>query len=120
MINQKQFTKGLQGEKAAEDFLLASGMRCLERRYRREGGEIDLIMQDGETVVFVEVKSRPSGRSGDGLIAVTPAKRKRIIKAATVYLMEREDFTLPVRFDVVEITADGVKHVANAFQANGW
>jgi len=118
-LAMKQYEKGLTGEKQAENYLLALGMICIARRYRAQDGEIDLIMQDGETIVMVEVKYRPRGRSGAGLMAVTPGKQRRILHAAQAFLTERDWFGLPVRFDVVEITAEGVLHIPNAFMATG-
>jgi len=112
-----QHTTGLQGEAAAEAFLCRMGMTVLARRYRGQDGEIDLVMQDGETVVFVEVKARPAAKAGMGLLAVTPAKQRRLTHAALAFLVEREWMNRPVRFDVVEITARGVQHVPNAFMA---
>ena len=111
---------GLVGEDAAEKYLTWQGMRCLARRYRGGDGEIDLVMEDGGTVVFVEVKARPAGRPGDGLAAVTAGKKRRIAHAAGAFLLDREWFSRPVRFDVVEITAQGLYHVPNAFQPTSW
>ncbi len=108
---------GIAGEAEAERYLTGLGMVCLARRYRGQDGEIDLVMRDGETVVFVEVKYRPSGASGAGLTAVTPAKRRRIAHAALAFLVEREWMNVPVRFDVVEITRQGVRYVPCAFYA---
>ena len=73
-MEKNRYVKGLRGEKAAETYLTGLGMRCLARRYRAQDGEIDLIMDDGGMIVFVEVKSRPNSRAGTGLLAVTPAK----------------------------------------------
>lgn len=111
----RQYESGLRGEESAERTLLAKGMTVLSRRYRAEDGEIDLIAQDGVTIVFVEVKARPQSRAGQGLMAVTPAKQRRICHAAMRYLIETERLGAPVRFDVVEITRDGILHIANAF-----
>lgn len=111
------YNSGLSGEAIAEQHLLQQGMLLLARRYRGEDGEIDLVMQDGDTIVFVEVKARPSGRAGSGLMAVTPAKQRRMTHAALAFLMEREWMDRLVRFDVVEITGDGVIHIPNAFMA---
>lgn len=115
----KQYDKGLTGEQRAEEYLLGLGMLCIARRYRGQDGEIDLIMRDGETVVMVEVKARPRGGAGAGLQAVTTAKQRRMLHAAQAFLVEREWFDLPVRFDVVEITAAGILHVPNAFMPAG-
>lgn len=110
-----QYGKGLTGEQQAESYLAGLGMLCLARRYRGGDGEIDLVMQDGDTLVMVEVKFRPNSRRGAGLIAVTPGKQRRMLHAAQHFLLEKEGTGLSVRFDVVEITADGLLHLPNAF-----
>ena len=112
-----RYETGLSGEQMAERWLCAHGMRGEARRFRAADGEIDLVMLDGDTVVFVEVKSRPNKPAGMGLMAVTPAKRRRMIHAATVFLMKRGWMARSARFDVVEISADGILHVPNAFAA---
>ena len=114
------YETGLQGEEIAADYLKEQGMRFLEARHREKTGEIDLIMEDGETVVFVEVKARFSAtKAGSGAAAVTPAKQRRIAKAATLYLMRRGWLRRMIRFDVVEITQEGILHIPNAFQPGG-
>lgn len=113
----KQYESGLNGEALAEHYLCQRGMQFVARRYRGADGEIDLIMEDGDAVVFVEVKSRPKGQAGAGLMAVTPAKQRRMSHAAMCFLLEREWLERPVRFDVVEITRDGILHIPNAFMA---
>lgn len=115
MMNR--YETGLSGEKAAERWLCEHGMRCEARRFRAADGEIDLVMLDGDTVVFVEVKSRPNKPAGMGLMAVTPAKRRRMTHAAMVFLIQRGWMERSVRFDVVEISAGGILHVPNAFVA---
>lgn len=115
-----RYTEGLTGEEMAERYLCSMGMICVDRRYRAMDGEIDLVMREGETIVMVEVKSRPKGRKGEGLLAVTPAKQRRIYHAAQAFLVEREWLTFPVRFDIVEITMDGLWHVPNAFMPGAW
>lgn len=113
----KQYESGLSGEALAEDYLCRKGMSLICHRYRGADGEIDLIMQDGDTIVFVEVKARPQARAGFGLMAVTPAKQRRMTHAAMSFLLEREWMDHLVRFDVVEITRDGILHIPNAFMA---
>ncbi len=119
-MRRGQYADGLQGEQAAEEYLAAKGMTCLARRFRGGDGEVDLIMEDGETIVFVEVKARPRGKAGDGFTAVTPAKQKRITHAAGQYLLSAQCFGRSIRFDVVEITSGGINHVSNAFQPASW
>jgi len=113
-----RYERGLMGEQQAEAYLCERGMTVVARRYRAQDGEIDLILLDGETAVFCEVKARPRGMAGSGLMAVTPAKRRRMTHAALAFLVEREWMDRPVRFDVVEISAQGVMHVPNAFMAS--
>ena len=113
----RQFESGLKGEALAEAYLIQRGMTTIARRYRAQDGEIDLIMQDADAVVFVEVKARPSARAGMGLMAVTPSKQRRMSHAAFAYLAEHAWLDRAARFDVVEITRDGVLHIPNAFMA---
>lgn len=113
----KQYESGLKYEALAEQYLRQQGMTVITRRFRAEDGELDLIMEEGETVVFVEVKARPGGARGSGLSAVTPAKQRRMTHAALAFLLQRKWMERLVRFDVVEITRDGILHVPNAFMA---
>ena len=115
------YQTGLKGEEIAEEYLAARGMRCLERRYREKNGEIDLIMEEGSTYVFVEVKARFSAaETGSGLMAVTPSKQRRIARCAMLYLMKHDPHgNRSVRFDVIEVNREGVTHIPNAFQPGG-
>lgn len=113
------YETGLKGEEIAEEYLKKKGMIRLETRYRDKTGEIDLIMKDGETLVFVEVKARFSASDGQGLQAVNYAKQRRIAKTAMLYLIRHGWQSLSVRFDVVEINQHGIIHVPNAFQPGG-
>ncbi len=113
------YETGIKGEELAEQFLTGKGMICLERRHREKAGEIDLIMKDGNTFVFVEVKTRFSGEAGQGLSAVTPAKQRRIARSAVLYLMKHGWLREKMRFDVIEINQKGIIHIPNAFQPGG-
>lgn len=115
MTNEGTYAKGLAGESQAVLYLQKQGMQLVHKRYHASGGEIDAVMRDGDTLVFVEVKLRYTGSSGDGLMAVTAQKQRRIIKAALYYLAEH-DHDGSVRFDVIEITSDGIQHIKDAFQ----
>jgi len=111
----------LAGEEAAARALEAEGLRLLERRWRRRFGEIDLIAERGDLVVFVEVKTRLGPRYGDPAAAVTPRKRQRMARVAQAYLQLRGWADRPCRFDVVEVRGDGagefrVRHLADAFR----
>lgn len=78
------YLRGYRAETWALLALLLKGYRPLARRYASAGGEIDLIMRRGQTIVFIEVKAR--GMMGDALIAITPAKRRRFSQAARAWL----------------------------------
>lgn len=112
-FRMKKENVGLLGEWKAARYLKKQGMRILKRRYRTAHGEIDLIAQDGGTVVFVEVKTRPDGRIGDGAAAVGKEKKQHLRYAARHYLASHPQEQ--VRFDVIEITAAGLRHIKQAF-----
>ena len=114
------YETGLQGESTAETWLHENrGMTTLERRYRSRHGEIDLIMLEADTIVFVEVKTRNSPFPGEGLMSVNLNKQKRICRCATVYLMSHHSLNRSVRFDVVEINPGKVTYIPDAFQPGG-
>ena len=110
---------GRAGEAAAEALLAGKGFTVLARNYRTRGGEVDLVCQDGETVVFVEVKTRGAGSLARPDQAVTAAKRGRLVRAAAAFLSERDLWDRPCRFDVVAVTASGktltATHLPDAF-----
>lgn len=110
---------GRHGEELALEFLVGRGFKMLERNYVFERGEIDLVMEEGEEIVFVEVKARRSIRFGEPEDSVTPAKQRQLRKVAEGYLFERGIEGRPCRFDVVAIRLRGenvsMKHYVNAF-----
>lgn len=112
------YAKGLMGESKAREYLQQRGMILLHQRYRSPYGEIDLIMRLGEMLVFVEVKARSACNQGAGLVAVTPQKQERITRTAAHYMAQQQQLC-PARFDVVEVSAHGVIHIPNAFEARG-
>lgn len=117
---KRTYETGLAGEQTAEKYLTGvKGMQCLERRHRNKAGEIDLVMTDGDTVVFVEVKTRLTAEPGSGLSAVNAAKQKKLLKAASLFLIRKGWLNRAVRFDLVEITGSGILHIPNAFQPGG-
>ena len=110
--------KGERAERAAEAFLRSRGMLILARNFRTRFGEIDLVAQDGQTVVFVEVRSRSSDAFGSPQETVTVSKRRRIIRSAQVYALSRQ-LDAPLRFDVVALSPKGMLHIPAAFDATG-
>ena len=104
---------GLLGEWRAALYLRRQGMRIVARRFRAAHGEIDLIAREGDALVFIEVKSRPQGQLLAGARAVNQDKRRHLRQAAQVYLSAHPAES--ARFDVIEISAAGVRHIRNAF-----
>ena len=97
---------GKTGEDLACAELEKRGYAIIARRYRRRGGEIDIIAKDGPTWVFVEVKARDSREFGEAAEAVTPFKRRRIAQLALDYMTRHHLSDVPCRFDVVSIHFD--------------
>ena len=81
-------------------------------------GEIDLVMQDGDVVVFVEVKARETLAYGEPIEAVTPQKVRKIATTAQHFLVKNRMLGRSVRFDVVEVLCGEVRHTENAFTMN--
>jgi putative endonuclease len=114
---------GRRGEAAAERYLTRRGFRILERGFRRRCGEIDLVAEQGEALVFVEVKTRSGSGFGHPAEAVTHRKRLRLVRAASVYLQERGGWKRPCRFDLVSVRvgSDGterIEHLCDSFAAD--
>lgn len=118
MQNRKQLL-GREGEQLAERYLREKGYKLLERNYRCPVGELDLIVLDRRTVVFVEVKTRAGYRFGNPLESVDRRKQKKIIGAARFFLSQHRLHDRDARFDVVGISTMGreplVDHIQNAF-----
>ena len=122
--NQAKIRNGQLGQDIAERYLLKQGLKLIERnvRWHDKGyrGEIDLIMTDKKTLVFVEVKSRRSTQFGSAVSAVGPAKQKQLSRLAMRYLHEKASFDREARFDVIGITfsdssAPIIDWISNAF-----
>lgn len=91
------------GESFAAAHLKARGYEILAQNYRSGRGEIDLVAQDGDCIVFVEVKTRRSLKFGTPQAAVTTQKQRQISKIALRYLQAHNQFDAPCRFDVIAI-----------------
>lgn len=102
--------RGDAAEALAAEFLSARGLTIVERNYRCRGGEIDLVARDRDTLVFVEVRLRSSRGFGGAAASITPAKRKRLRRAAGHYLatLGREP---PCRFDAILLDALDSKRI---------
>ncbi|MFH1724693.1 MAG: YraN family protein [Elusimicrobiota bacterium] len=111
---------GRSGERRAARFLEGLGWRLLDRGWRSRYGEIDIVGLDGTTLVFVEVKTRSSARFGTPEAAVGQAKRARLVRSALHYIEAKGDGGRPLRFDVVALEGDELRHIPDAFQAEGY
>lgn len=104
-------TLGQQAEQSAERFLLQQGMQLITRNFQCRLGEIDLIMQDRDFLVFVEVRYRHSSHYGSGAETVTWFKQKKIIRTAKYYLQQQQLLEkMPCRFDVVTLASAAKEH----------
>ena len=110
---------GAQGEASARAYLEKKGAKVLEMNYRRPTGEIDIIAKKGRTLLFVEVKRRSSLRYGRPAEAVDRAKQAHILRTAALYMQEKGLSDASVRFDVIEVLPDEIRHIEGAFDATG-
>lgn len=102
-------------EQQARSYLEQQGLRHIASNVRCKRGELDLVMRDGDTLVFVEVRFRASARFGGAAASVDPRKQARLITAASHYL-QRQAAERPCRFDVVAIDGSGAIHwIRHAF-----
>ncbi len=116
--------RGFQAEQQACDYLQAHGLILMDRNYRCRFGELDLIMREDNTVVFIEVRSRRTSRYyGTASESITMTKQRRLIRSAADYL-QTHSVDCPCRFDVVAITllknqpSTHLEWVKNAFFAD--
>ena len=107
MSDDPRHLLGKAGEDVACEELLRRGYAIIERRYRTRFGEIDIVARDGETTVFVEVKTRAGHDFGEGAEAVTPWKQRRIGQMAVDYASRHSLHDSPCRFDVVTVDLGG-------------
>ncbi len=112
---------GKEAEARACNYLQQQGLRVVERNYRCRRGEIDLVMDDGESVVFVEVRYRSPSAYADGVASVDRHKQARLIAAAQHYLQQHPaSARRPCRFDVVAVTPTGsgdrIEWISNAIE----
>lgn len=112
---------GKIGEDCASEILLKKGYEIIERNYHSRFGEIDIIAQNSNYIIFVEVKTRDENYSVSPLEAVTVSKQKKLYKTALLYLQSHTSLLQP-RFDVIGITTKdsnytikSVEHIENAF-----
>lgn len=108
---------GFAAEARAAQFLQRKGYRVLARNWCCKGGEIDLVCEDGDTVVFVEVRARSSNRHGTPGETVGSLKQRRLVRAAELWLLQARRDDSPCRFDVVALEGERIEHYEDAFTA---
>lgn len=123
----KLFTRvlGDAGERAAAAFLRRLGYKILQRNYTCSLGEIDIICCDGDTIVFVEVKTLSSDAAADPEVHVNTAKMRQIEKVARAWLSAKGEPDLACRFDVVSVVLPPkgepvIRHIVEAFLPTRW
>lgn len=114
MITLKQ-AEGKEAEIEAQRHLEKKGYRLLDSNYRTPLGEVDLVMEKGATVVFVEVRKRRSSGYGGAAESVTKKKQDRVGRAAMMYVKSKYLTGRNFRFDVVAVQGTVLTHIENAF-----
>lgn len=114
--------RGQAAERRAERHLRAAGLVTVARNWRCRGGELDLVMRDGATLVFVEVRARTRGSFASAAESVGPRKQARLVHAAEAYLQTLSELP-PCRFDVVTVdhergTEAQLAWIRDAFEAS--
>ncbi|MFQ5921714.1 MAG: YraN family protein [Anaerolineales bacterium] len=113
---------GTHGERVVEKHLVGLGYRILDRNWRWRKGELDLVAEQGEQVVFVEVKARRSHTYGPPEESITRAKREKLIQAAYAYLgsTDRQDSHWRIDVVAIDMERDGtvirLEHIVSAVE----
>lgn len=114
----KVYGLGLKGEEAAKRYLRKKGFKILDTNYQCRFGEIDIIAQKKNTIVFCEVKTRSEGMLAPPQESVDYFKQQKIIKTAQIWLNAKGIDDCPMRFDVLAIKMTAIKaeieHIENA------
>jgi putative endonuclease len=111
---------GSEGETIAAQFLKKQGYEIIAHNYKTRIGEIDIIAREGETIVFVEVKTRSTSTFAAPYESVDTAKRQKMKNVASLYL-KKQKIEFPARFDVISITClqngqKSIRHIRDAFE----
>lgn len=107
--------QGQLWEQRALEYLQGRGLRLVEANYRCKCGEIDLILRDGEHLVFVEVRQRGAASHGGAAASITPAKIRRVVGAAQTYLLQFPRMP-PCRIDVVAFDGEAITWLRSAIE----
>lgn len=119
-MTKERLDLGNLGERLALQKIKHLGYKCIERNYRCSLGEIDLIARDGESLVFIEIKTRRGSSTGRAKEAVNQRKIRQISKAALAYMKANNCWDTKARFDVVAVNITGdreeIEVVKDAFE----
>jgi putative endonuclease len=107
MNGRTRAEQGQRIESAAADYLRRQGLVLVERNYYCRSGELDLVMRQGDELVFVEVRYRKHARFGGAAASVDRRKQQKLLRAAQHYLQQRQAGNRPCRFDVVAVSPHG-------------
>ena len=113
---------GSSGERLAQEYLGGAGYEILETNYRCQWGEVDIITRDGDSLVFVEVRTRRSTSFGTPEESITKEKAQRLIATAETYLDEHQSSAAQWRIDFISVEMDHrgrlkpLRHVKNAVE----
>ncbi|WP_028116216.1 YraN family protein [Ferrimonas senticii] len=107
--------KGQAYEQQARRFLERQQLRFIAANCQCRFGELDLVMQDQQHLVFVEVKYRQQQHFGGALAAITASKQRKLRQCAHWYLQQHGSLEQPCRFDVIAIEGDNINWIQNAF-----
>ena len=117
----KRKQTGQRGEDIAAAYFVERGYEIVERNWRCSVGELDIIMEGDDTLVFVEVRTRKGHRFGTPEESITSAKQARLIELAQTYLQETENLDRSWRIDVAAVTfGSGLPQVNHIENAVGW
>lgn len=119
-MSKLRINLGKYGEEVATTFLIDKGFQIVTRNYRQKTGEVDIIAQDGSTLVFIEVKTRSSLQFGQPFEAVTEKKQAKLKRIALDYMTRNSIKNQAARFDVVSILIKKnkepvIEHLQNCF-----
>ena len=110
---------GIKGELAAQSYLVEIGYNIIDKNINYPNvGELDIVAMDGQTMVFVEVRTRADNMFGHPFETVNKAKQQKIIRASRRYILENKPKCKFFRYDVIAVIYDKVEHLQNAFLAS--
>ena len=119
-MSARHLNTGHAGEQAAQAYLQSCGYTIVARNWRGGGGELDMVCRHGQELIFVEVKTRAKAGRTLPIQALTVAKQRKLIRAASAYLSRHQLWDAPCRFDIISVHADSsghqVEHCRNAFE----